>query len=148
MWTWLDELEQMRNEMDKMFRDFPGQRLITNGKPEQKRYRCPVVNQYAQGKNIVTEIELPGVDKNDVELRINDDSVEVKVDHKQESESKDEKKGTYRYEAQSQSFYRRIPFPTPVDSKHAKAIQKDGVLRIEAPKLQIEDKSGRPLQIG
>lgn len=134
MWTIFDEFERMRNDMDKMFRDFNMPKQIG---PASQKARCPVVNQYEKKDKMVTEIELPGVDKKDVQLYITDEYAEVKVEQKDKKEVEDN--GIYQYESRSQSFFRHIPFPEPIDSKNAKATQKEGVLKIEAPKLELKD---------
>ncbi|MBU1975349.1 MAG: Hsp20/alpha crystallin family protein [Nanoarchaeota archaeon] len=146
MYEWFDEMQKMRNEMDRIFKEFDGRDALDydpKGKAIAKQMRCPTMNQYETHTKLVTEIELPGVDKNDVKLFIAEDHAEVKVEQKHEAEVK----GYYRKEARSQNFFRRIPFPVKVNVDLAKAEQKDGVLRIEIPKLKIDHKNIRQLQI-
>lgn len=154
MYSWFDEFDKMRREMDTIFNHMYPQlehgKLDYGSKTGNKALttynsRSPAVNQYEEKNKLITEIELPGVDKKDVKLFIDEDHIEVKVEQKAESETKE--KGYYRYESKSASFYRQIPFPVAVDFQKAVAEQKDGVLRIEAPKLKLEENKRKQLEI-
>ncbi len=80
--------------------------------------------------------ELPGIAKEQVEVRIRGSSVEIEARSSQASESKDPK---YLHRERSQStFYRALEFPEPVVGAEAKASLSDGVLALEIPKLHPE----------
>ena len=44
-------------------------------------------------------------------------------------------------------FYRRIPLPSEIDASQAKASFKNGILRIEAPKLKELEHKRKRVQI-
>ena len=137
MWDIFDEMRRMQEEMDRMFAQLFGYRrlLEQKGKKSMKdivRYRSPVTDVYETENSVIAAIELPGVDKKDIELNITDNALEVKVEKKAEKEIK--KKGIYGYSAASKSFYKMVTFPVEVDSEKAKAEYKNGVLRVEIPK--------------
>ncbi|MFH1916272.1 MAG: Hsp20/alpha crystallin family protein [Nanoarchaeota archaeon] len=144
---WLDEIERMHEEMDKLsrFMRHPLTEYDKKGHPLQE-FRSPIVNQFESKGQLITEIELPGVDKKDIELDVTDNYAEIKVAKKQEHEEKD--KGIFRYESSSQNFYRKIPFPVEVKAASGDAEFKNGILKIAMPKVQrVEHKNVKRLEI-
>jgi HSP20 family protein len=59
--------------------------------------------------------------------------LEISAEKKEEKEEKEE--GYIRRERSYRKFYRSIPLPAEVDRDKAEASLKDGVLKIEIPKL-------------
>jgi HSP20 family protein len=142
---WLGEIENIHDEMERLsnaMRGIPP----TKGQMLQKQFRNPIVNQFVTKDHVVTEIELPGVEKNDIQLNVNDNFAEIKVEHKEEAEQKE--KGYYKYESHSQNFFRHIPFPTDVKTSEGVATFKNGILRLEMPKTKVlEGKDMKRLEI-
>lgn len=139
-WDPFDEIERIHEEMGRFFKP-RGKELV-----KFSGFRTPKCNMHETEKSVVASFELPGVEKKDIELNVTDDRIEVKVNHKAEKEEK--KKGMYRYEASSHSFYRSIPLPVDVKSEEAEAEYKNGVLRVEIPKVkQIEAKKHKRIEI-
>ncbi|MBI4149552.1 Hsp20/alpha crystallin family protein [Candidatus Woesearchaeota archaeon] len=135
----LDEMERMQNEMNRMFG-----RQIGYGKaqPAVPAVRMPRCQLQETEKAVVASFELPGADKKDIELNVTDTHIEVKVQKKMEKEQKG--KDTYYYEASAQGYYRAVPLPGEAQASKAEASYKDGVLRVEVPKLkQVESKAKR-----
>ena len=141
-WDPFDELNRMHREMDNVFRGFlmPEKRNLLGheqGK-ELSQYRNPVCNIQETETGILATFEIPGASKDDIELNVTEDSIEIKAEKKHEKKEKD----SYSY--RSSSFYRRIPLPKHVDADKAKASYKNGLLRIEIPKkAEKEDKKKR-----
>ncbi len=86
------------------------------------------------GKEFVLIAELPGVKKENLEIDMAGDYVEIKARAKEEKEEKDE--GYYHRERASSSWYRRVPLPEEILPDMAEAELKDGVLEIRAPKKE------------
>ena len=143
MWDPSSEIERMHEEIDQMYRQVfnRGWQQLEGPSRLQVRNRVPLAEVTQTEKSLKARIELPGVDKNNIQLHVGKDAIEVKVESKQQSEVK--KKGNYQYAATSQQFYRRLPLPTAVDASQATAEYKDGVLHIDIPKLMLEDKQKR-----
>ncbi|MFW6025366.1 MAG: Hsp20/alpha crystallin family protein, partial [Candidatus Woesearchaeota archaeon] len=85
--------------------------------------------------NFITKIDMPGVNKDDIELNVNEHEIEVKVEKNDEAEYKDEKKGYHKIERKSFGFYRNIPLPEEIDTDNTTAKYDKGVLEIKAPKM-------------
>ncbi|MGH9452169.1 MAG: Hsp20/alpha crystallin family protein [Terriglobia bacterium] len=92
----------------------------------------PAVDVYETDNNLVLKSELPGVDPKDVEVRIEDKTLYLKGERKQESEVKE---GNYhRCERSYGTFLRTFTLPNSVDAENVKAEYKDGVLTLTLAK--------------
>ena len=96
--------------------------------------RKPIYDVTETEKNMMIMVEMPGVDKADIDLNVNDRNVEVRAKKKEESEKTGEDE--YSYYSSVRQFYRNIPLPKVIDSSKAKAIFRNGVLTVEAPKTE------------
>lgn len=96
--------------------------------------RMPHVDVVDREKDIYVEAELPGIDKNDVEITMTDYSVTIKGASK--SEEKEEEGDYYRHEISRGTFCRTVSLPSEVDSDKAKARFKHGVLKLTLPKVK------------
>ena len=131
------------DEFDRFF-DVFDRRLpmrTTNYEYDVANYRMPLTDLWEIDDEVITTIELPGVDKQDIDLKIENNRITVKVEKK--TENKEKKKGAYRFERSYQGFYRKIELPVDVDSDKAKATYKNGILEIRIPKLKKETKVNR-----
>lgn len=88
--------------------------------------------------NVYVSIELPGVEKEDIDLRVDPDAIELKVESKKESS--EEKEGFRSSRRSFFKIYRRFTLPVEVDPDKAKATYKNGVLEIVAPKVSERGK--------
>ena len=130
-------------EMERMFENFMGSdwprpmqwewpRLMRMRMPlEGKLPRVDVVDREAE---ILVRAELPGVDKQDLDVSVGEDSVTIKGSTRQES--KQEEGEYYRCEISQGSFLRTVSLPGTVDSDAAKATFKDGLLELVLPKRE------------
>ena len=78
--------------------------------------------------------EIPGVDKNDIDVSISGNQVAISAEIKRESKKKDDERDicTERYYGQ---VYRSFSLPDEVDSGKASAHYEGGVLTLELPKM-------------
>jgi len=96
--------------------------------------RLPKVDVIERDEEVVVRAEVPGVEKNDLDISVSDNTVTIKGQTKREE--KEEKGDYYRCEISQGSFSRTIPLPQFVNSEAAKATFKDGVLELTLPKLE------------
>ena len=59
-------------------------------------FRKPLTDIWETENEVVASIEIPGVDKKDIDINLTEDKLEIKVEKKHEKE--DKKKGMYRLE--------------------------------------------------
>lgn len=110
-----------------------------------QNYRMPLCQMQQTPNSVIVRFELPGVEKNDIHLNITDNSIEVKVYKKQEHEVK--KKGLISYSSSQSQFYRKIPLPFDVKADKAEAEYKNGILKVEIPKLKILESKPKRIAI-
>jgi HSP20 family protein len=118
-------------QMDRWFGDFSPRRF------------SPSVEVSDDGKALKVTAELPGMERDDVKLQIDDNMLVISGEKKSESENKDE--GLFRTERYYGYFQRAVPLPEDVDREKAEADFKKGVLTIRFPK--VEGAAGRSRQI-
>jgi HSP20 family protein len=94
--------------------------------------RYPKIDMKETDKEIVINAEIPGVDKKDINLDINENLLTISFEKKQEKDEKDE--GWKIVERRYGKFSRTITLPSNIKSSEAKASYKDGVLKIVLPK--------------
>lgn len=85
--------------------------------------------------------DLPGLERNDLQLDITHGVLTLQGERKTEVEQKD--RTVYRMERTTGSFVRRIGLPVEVDSDKAEATFENGVLKVILPKSA----SSKPKQI-
>ncbi len=96
--------------------------------------RQPLVDLEDTGREYVLKADLPGVSKEDLELRVTPDGIELSAETRSERDE-DGKEYTYR-ERSFRSFRRGLAFPEEVLADEAKASLKDGVLEVRLPKKE------------
>jgi HSP20 family protein len=94
--------------------------------------RMPTMDLEDLGKEYHLTLEVPGLKKEDIEIQIGDDSVEIRGN---KSSRHDEKtKGYVQRERSSESFYRTVALPEEIKTDDARACLNDGLLEITLPK--------------
>lgn len=98
----------------------------------------PAMNVYETEKEVIAEVNLPGVDPEKVEVSVKDQVLRVSGSAEEEKEEK--KKGYYRHEIYKGSFDRVVHLPSPVKEDKIEATYEKGVLKIVMPKLEEKKK--------
>ena len=94
----------------------------------------PPVDIFEEKGDMVIKAEMPGMNKEDVNVSITENTVTISVEKKQEEEV--ENKGYYRVERSYGSFCRSLWLPENVNGDKVKASFKDGVLEVRLPKTK------------
>jgi HSP20 family protein len=144
-----EEMEAMQKQMDEIFNNFGryqkrGQNLLENKNNKNAitpSYREPLADVFETEKDITATVELPGVKKEDINIEIIDNGIQIKVEKRNEHKEEDKEKGFYRIERSYNGFYRFIPVGKNIDSEKIDATYNNGVLEVRIPKLkQIDNK--------
>ncbi len=98
----------------------------------------PRVDIIDKGKKLVVRAEVPGFDKDSIDVSVTDNSITLKGEIK--DENKQEEGDFYQSEVRQMSFSRSLMLPSEVDSSKAKAKFKNGMLEIKLPKRKAEKK--------
>ena len=89
--------------------------------------------------------EVPGLDKDDIHVDLNQDRLIIKGEKKHESKNKG--KNYYRVECSYGSFSRTIPLPSEVEEEKVNAEYKNGVLNICLPKRESAKKKSIEINV-
>jgi HSP20 family protein len=95
---------------------------------------APTVDMVENPDDVQITCDLPGVDKNDIDISISDSVLTIKGEKKGQDEKKDSR--VYRKENWYGSFQRTITLPGTVDQNKVDAEMKNGVLTITLPKKE------------
>ena len=138
-WRPFGELTGWERDMDRMLEDFFGRRVRPWWperffRPDEMEVRPPVVDVFEEKEDIVVKAELPGMDKDNIEVNLTDHTLTIKGEKKKEEEVK--KENYYRAERSYGSFLRTLQLPTEVKSDAVKAAFKNGILEIRMPKTE------------
>jgi len=87
-----------------------------------------------EGREFVVKAELPGVSKEDLDIRVTEDGIELEAQTHVETEAR-EKEYYYRERA-DRAFHRALSFPDTVVPGEARATLKDGVLEVRVPRKE------------
>lgn len=89
---------------------------------------------FEDARRLVVRLELPGMEKEQIEIEVHQRNLLVAGEKRFESETSD---GRWRVmQCAYGSFVRKVPLPCAILSDQARASYKNGVLRIELPKAQ------------
>jgi HSP20 family protein len=154
-WDPFDIMREIQEEIDSIFRDFmrgprlwsypePGERIAEAG----ETWREPFADIFDRGDKFVITVELPGVRKEDIKLRVTEDTVYIEAQVRREKEL--EQEGAIRIERYYSGYRRVIHLPEEVIPEKAKARYNNGVLEIEVPKKEPtkpEEKGGFEVKV-
>jgi HSP20 family protein len=107
--------------------DFPTTRHFSN------------FDMYEKDGRLNVSVEVPGVDLDDVELRISKDRVQLKSKQKEEAERADDDGKTWYSKKTTTSFNYDLSLPFEIDTDKAEASFEKGVISISAPRLQVSE---------
>ncbi|HEY7161247.1 MAG TPA: Hsp20/alpha crystallin family protein [Acidobacteriota bacterium] len=102
---------------------------------------APAVDIHETDQAIVLKADLPGLNPNEVDIRIEDNTLYLKGERKMENETKEE--NYHRIERSYGSFSRSFILPRTVSADKISADYKNGVLNITMPKRE----ESKPKQI-
>jgi HSP20 family protein len=118
----------LQREIDRLFDDF------AHGFGGQGNL-LPSMDVTESDKEIEIAAELPGLERKDVDISIDDNILTIRGEKKIEREEKDEKNKNYRLAERSYGvFYRVLELPNGIDPSKVQATMSNGVLKIKIPK--------------
>jgi len=92
------------------------------------------VDIYETDENLVLKAELPGINPDSVEIRVEDNTLYLKGERKFEKEVKEQ--NYHRVERSYGAFTRTFSLPGSIDADKVAANFKDGVLTLTMPKKE------------
>jgi HSP20 family protein len=134
--------------MDDMFNRFPsllGRWSRFSGNGEANLEWSPPVDISETGQEYLIRATLPAVNKEDVEVTVEDGMLTLSGQRRQQEERKDEK--FHKVESFYGSFSRSFALPDAIDATAIRAESKDGVLTVHVPKTKAEAKKPTTIKV-
>lgn len=138
-WDPFRDLNMLQDRMNRLFED--AGRGARNEEPSSTTIWSPAVDIYETENEIVVQAELPGMDRKDITLHLENNVLTIRGDRKFQKETKED--NYHRIERSYGGFSRSFSIPATVDEEKIHADYKDGVLKIALPKKE----QAKPKQI-
>jgi len=135
----------LTHSMEEFLEDFPPRRWMETFEPfgwkwprevdMERNFRLDVIDR---DKEFLVRGELPGVEKDDIDVTIAGDRLTIEAER--EFEEVDEKEEFYRHELGYGKMMRTITLPEGVDPEKIHAELKEGILTVALPKIQAAER--------
>ncbi len=126
--------------------DFLGRDFFSNFFDNQTGMSIPSVNIIEGKEDFRIEVAVPGLDKKDFKIDLNNNVLVISSEKEVKNEQNDEK--YMRKEFSYSSFQRSFTLPNSVDAEKINAAYKDGVLNVTIPKKEdAKEKPPRTIKI-
>ena len=137
-WDPFRELNALQHRMNRLFEEQYG-----GGREESLTAGAfvPPVDIYEDEHSIQLKLEVPGVNQNELDIRVENNTLTVSGERKFEKEEKEE--NFHRVERRYGSFTRSFTLPNTVNTDDIHANYENGVLKIRLAKRQ----EAKPKQI-
>jgi HSP20 family protein len=130
-WETYRDVLALRNRMNSIFQDFSRSNSGENELVTVAGF-VPPVDIYEDEHKLVLKIEIPGMRQEDLDVRMENNTLSVKGERSFQSEGKEE--NFHRVERRYGTFYRAFTVPNTIDPNSIKAEYDAGVLSIELQK--------------
>jgi len=132
-WEPFRNLVSSQDQFNRLFNE-TFSRFFSGAESGEGQAWTPAVDVYEDEHNLVLKAELPGLDPNDVEVRVEDNVLCLKGQRKFEKDVKQE--NYHRIERAYGSFQRTFTLPNTVNANQVTAEYKNGVLILTMPKRE------------
>ena len=140
----LADVAILQNRLNSIFNDF--------ARPDEAQETLtaanfiPAVDIYEDDQKLVLKLEVPGVRQEDLDVRLENQTLTVKGERKFESEEKQE--NFHRIERRFGTFARSFTLPVTVDTASVAAKYEHGVLAIQLAKKEAAKPKQVKIEIG
>ncbi len=138
--TFPTDITTMQREINRMFDGFFRGGTVDDGSFGLSVW-TPAVDVAENEAEYRVKVELPGVNKDDVKITMQENILTIRGEKKQEQESKSS--NFHRLERSYGSFQRSFTLPAHVKHDKIEAVYNDGILTITLPKAE----EAKPKQI-
>jgi len=146
-WEPFEEIKRLEDEIENIFNQFwRSTRIPKLSLPRVKSGKeiaslestvwSPAADVIEKESEVIVKCDLPGVDKKDVKIKINPESITITGESRKEK--KQEEENYYIEERVYGAFSKMIVLPSEIDPEKVQAKFEHGVLEIKAPKVEIK----------
>ncbi|WP_048108491.1 Hsp20/alpha crystallin family protein [Methanosarcina barkeri] len=132
-WDPFEEIRRTQERLNQLFEDFMPMEEWGGGK-----VYTPAIDIKDEDDKLVVTTDLPGINKEDVQINLKEDMLEISAKTRKEKETEEEE-GYLRRERAYTQFYRAVRLPASVKEEGSTAKIENGVLTITLPKMQMEE---------
>jgi HSP20 family protein len=137
-WDPIREMSTMREDMDRLLDSMLGR----YPREREQALWAPAIDVEETNEAMIIRAELPGMKREDIKVKVAEDTISISGERKYETEQKD--RTFHRVERAYGSFQRTIVLPVSVQGDKAAASYKSGVLpkaeRVKAREITVESK--------
>lgn len=136
MWRWIDPLEELRRMQEKMER-FLSEMERRKGLLSGELIDFPV-DVIDEDEIIRVVAELPGFNKGDIEITVENGYLVIRAERKEEE--KEVGRGYLKQERKYGELKRRVSLPAEIKLDGTKASYNNGILEVTLPKAEVTKK--------
>jgi len=133
-WDPFRELEELQHRYGNIFGRSPVKKEGEKQEALTVSDWTPLVDIVEDNKEYLIKAEIPGLNKEDIKVGVQDDVLTISGERKYEKEEKDKK--FHRIERAYGSFARSFTIPEDSDGEKVQADFKDGILKVHLPKSE------------
>jgi HSP20 family protein len=122
-WSMIRDLEELYSGMLDSWR--PSELSLGN---------APQMDVYEENDNLVLKTELPGIERKDLDVKLEGDTITIKAEKKEEVKEDATHHTSERYYGH---YYRSVQLPFPVKEDSVTATLDKGVLEVKLPKAEV-----------
>ena len=125
------EMAQMQDRINRIFGDAYTRRFDNDDLTQRGDWLPPVDIYENANQEVVLKAELPGIAREDIDLRVENNTLTLRGERKRDVEVKQEQ--YHRVERSYGAFSRSFSLPNRIDTEKVRAEFRDGVLSIVLP---------------
>jgi HSP20 family protein len=129
----LTPFREFDREMDEFFTRFFGEPRWPRLAAERRGW-APAIDMVDRKDEIVLRADLPGLEQKDVDVSVENGTLTVRGERKEEKETKEE--DYYACERWTGAFFRSVTLPPGIEADKVRASFRNGVLEVHLPKAK------------
>jgi HSP20 family protein len=136
----VNDVAVLQNRLNSIFQDFARPASEMNESLAAGNF-VPAVDVYEDHQKLVLKLEVPGIKQEDLDIRVENQTLTVRGERKLEAEEKEE--NFHRIERRYGTFVRSFTLPLSIDTDSVSAKYENGVLSIGLAKKE----AAKPRQV-
>lgn len=128
-WDPFRELSVLQDRINKMFSEQMGR----EGERTSSRTWAPVVDIVESENDLIVRAEIPGMNRDDIDIEVTADSLTIRGERKFDDENKER---YIRVERPYGPFERAFSIGVPVQPDKVRATYQNGILEVVVPKAE------------
>jgi len=132
-WNPIRDFSVLQNQMNRLFEDAMGTWLGESNGTGNTNW-VPLADIYENDSDLIAKVELPGVDPNRVDVRVENNVLTIRGERP--FDQKVAQENYHRLERSFGTFSRSFALPTTIDADKIHAEYRDGILNLRLPKSE------------